>query len=211
VADLNGWDDTEVGIELQSTLEGQALSIALSTRASSFTEICRTLKERLVLRPDQARKALEELTLTKDEVDALATQVKRLTELGYGKDGFDLQPEILTQEQIQIFLRAIHPKEMAHLIKIQNPKTLDQAAALTKDYLTFEDQHNPSRKIRAVQVDSTAKELLESIQQLQDQVKQLQTTNQTKRVTCKICGDNHYPSGCPNKKPVSENFSGPRH
>jgi hypothetical protein len=212
IAELNGWDDAEAGIELQSVLEGRALTLALSARTASFHEICEILRERLVLRPDQAREALNDLRLTKEEIDETANQVRRLTVRGYGHGGFDLRPDLLRQEQVCAFLRAIKLKEVRHWVHNKDPRTLDEAIAYVKSYYLLDEQYAPPKRVRNVEADSSS-DLVATVQQLTAEIKKLREapTTPVKEVRCKICQGHHYATGCPNKrKQPAENYQGPR-
>jgi hypothetical protein len=208
VADINQWDDIEAGIELQSVLEGKALSVALTARTTSFQEICTILQERLALRPDQARDALHELQLTKDNIDEVANQVRRLTERGYGRDGFNLRQDLLEQEQVRAFLRTITSRDAGHWVNGHNPRTLEDAVMRTKAYFSFDEQYAPSKRVRTVTDNSS--ELLTAVRQLSTELLGLKSKSAKDAVTetqCSICKGHHFAIGCPfrqSKKPENQ-------
>jgi hypothetical protein len=198
IADRNGWSDTEAGIELQSVLEGRALSLALSVPTTSLQEISRVLKERLTLRPEEARRNLSELRLEKEEVEELGNQVRRLADKGYGKEGFDLSADRLAQEKINAYLDALRPDELAHQVRLQRPATLEDAVQYAKEYFIFQARRRNTKHVRTLE---TTEQLATQIDQLRQELIQVRQTNsQEDVVKCRICGEHHYASGCPNKK-----------
>ena len=146
VADKNDWDDHEAGIELQNCLEGDALSCALTAETSSCRTIMTALRERLIPTPQQARKALQTLKMTREDVDKLAAQCRRYTELGYGAEGLNVSEGIMEQQKVEAFIEGLRHRDLVHAVGIQKPETLQEAVKLAKEFLRRDQQF--TRKVR---------------------------------------------------------------
>jgi hypothetical protein len=147
VAEKHQWDDSTAGIKLQNALEGKPQDLATSVATTSFTEISRVLRERLVPRPEDARRALTNLRLTGEEVEELGTRVRRLANLGFGPQGYNLNSAGLEKEKIYAYLGALHPDEVAHQGNVRCPGTLDEAIQYARDYFTLQSWLRHSRQV----------------------------------------------------------------
>jgi hypothetical protein len=191
---LNGWGDDEAGIELQNALEGDALSHALTVQTTSFTEITKILKERLVLRPEEARVKALQLSGNHEDIDDLANQCRRLIDRGFGPQGLNITTPQLEEEKIRTFLRGLKKKEMAVYVKGQRPQTLPEAVTIAREYKILVKDTNPS-KIRSMETEDTLEEILCQFKELKAKFEDIQCFN---------CGGNHFRRNCPAlKKPLN--------
>jgi hypothetical protein len=198
IINLNDWGDEEAGIELQNALEGEALTHALTAPNTSFTAISRILRERLALRPEEARLQAMQLKATNDDMDELAANCRRLVERGYGDRGLNLHGDDIEAEKIRTFIRAVKKTDMAIYIKGQRPASLNDAVYMAKEYQRVVKDHSQS-KVRSVGIDS------DQLGELLSQIAEIKLhlglpPPEGKDVSCYICKGNHYASGCPNKK-----------
>jgi hypothetical protein len=187
VITLNGWGDEEAGIELQNALEGDALSHALTVQTTSFTEIAQVLKERLVLRPEEARVKALQISASYEDIDDLASQCRRLIDQGFGPQGLNISPSHLEEEKIRTFLRGLKRKEMAVFVKGQRPQTLAEAVTIAREYKILV-KDSTSSKIRMVEEEDRLGDLLYQFQELKAKFEGVQCFN---------CGENHFRRNCP--------------
>jgi hypothetical protein len=198
IATINEWRDEEAGVELQNALEGEALTHALSAQSTSFHEIARLLKDRLILRPEEARLQASQLKATTEDMDELAANCRRLIDRGYGRSGLNLHEDDMEAEKIRTFIRAIKKTDMAVYVKGQRPATLHDAVYMAKEFQRVVKDHNPP-KVRNLEVDK------EPMEELLSQIAEIKLhlglpTADGEEVQCFKCGGNHYARGCPNKK-----------
>jgi hypothetical protein len=204
ITELNNWRDEEAGIELQNALEGEPLTHALSVQTTSFQEIAATLRERLVIRPEEARLKALQLTTATDDIDKLAADCRRLVERGFGPHGLDVRDEYLEQEKIRTFIRGIKRSDMAIYVRGQNPATLHAAVLFAKEFSLLDKSRNPP-KVRSVETETTDK-LDELIRQVEE-LKKKSTEPAQEPVSCFNCGENHYARGCPNKSKKNKSLN----
>ena len=153
VAERNGWSDLEAGIELQNSLDGSTLTHALAARPSSCSEIIKTLREKLIPTPQQARRKLQAVKMTHNDVDALASQCTRLTRLGYGQTGLNVSPQIMEEQKIEAFMEGLRNRDMIHALGIQRPESMDEAVKLAKEFLRREEMF--TRRVRCLHCEET--------------------------------------------------------
>ena len=170
IADRNHWDNEEAGIELQNNLEGDALSCALAAPTTSLPDILAVLRERFIPTPQEARRTLQTLRMSQNDVNQLAAQCRRLTELGYGPQGLDIKPEKLEEQKIEAFIEGLHNRDMVHALGIQRPETLAEAVKLTKEFIRRDRQF--TNKVRCIECNHCTSPERE---QLPNQMKQLTT------------------------------------
>jgi hypothetical protein len=191
---LNGWGDDEAGIELQNVLEGDALSHALTVQTTSFTEITKVLKERLVLRPEEARVKALQISASHEDIDELANQCRRLVDRGFGPQGLGINTGQLEEEKIRTFLRGLKKKEMAVYIKGQKPPTLADAVTIAREYKALV-KDTTSTKIRSLEEENSLEELIYQFKEFRAKFEEVQCFN---------CGENHFRRNCPHtKKPLN--------
>ena len=147
VAERNRWSDLETGLELQNSLEGTPLSIALSSSPSG-QEIMDTLEERLTFTPKQARRSLESIRMVHNDVDDLAKRCRRLTELGYGPRGLNVTTSIIEEIKVESFMEGLRNRDMVHALGIQRPTNLKEAVQFAKEFLRRDEQF--SKKLRCM-------------------------------------------------------------
>jgi predicted Zn-ribbon and HTH transcriptional regulator len=203
IQELNQWGDEEAGIELQNALEGEALTCALSVQTTSFQEIVATLRDRLVIRPEEARLKAMQLTTATDDVDKLAADCRRLVDRGFGAQGLDVRDEFLEQEKLQTFYRGLKRTDLAIYVKGQHPASLQHAVRFAKDFLLLDKARNPP-KVRAVDTETESSKIDDLVRQIEElKAKTHELTQEP--VKCFNCGENHFARGCPHKNKKTKN------
>ena len=106
------------------------------------------LRERLIPTPQEAGRALQTLRMTHNDVDKLAAQCRRYTELGYGPEGLGVSNRVMEEQKVEAFLTGLRNRDMVHALGIQRPQSLAEAVQLAKEFLRREEQF--TRKIKCV-------------------------------------------------------------
>jgi hypothetical protein len=203
VADLNDWRDEEAGVELQNALEGEALTHALSVQTTSFHEIAAVLRDRLVIRPEEARLKALQLTTASDDIDKLAADCRRLVERGFGVQGLNIGRQQLEDEKLRTFIRGIKRTDVAVYVKGQNPPTLQHAIQYAKDFLLLDKSRNPP-KVRSIESDNDEEGMLSKLVRQVAELTAKSKQTPSEPVKCFHCGENHFARGCPNKSGKSK-------
>ena len=202
VAEKNGWDDYEAGIELQSTLTGEPLSLALASPSTSFQAITTILKERLTLQPDTAIDAVQKIRLKGQDVDTLANQCRRLINKGYGPEGLQVPAGPLEALKVRTFIKALKDRHLIQYVGIQKPTTLDEALHYAKEVLKRDQYASPhlycldhtEEEEKPCVPGPTIADVLQKLDHWKPDAKE------EKKLECFICKGNHFAVGCPQRK-----------
>jgi hypothetical protein len=152
------------------------------------------LKERLVLRPEEARVKAIQISNSHEDIDELASQCRRLVERGFGPQGLNIDGTQMEEEKIRTFLRGLKKKEMAVYVKGQRPSSLADAVTLAREYKNLV-KDTTSTKIRNLEENTDLEDLICQFKEFKARFDNLQCFN---------CGENHFRRDCPYpRKPLN--------
>jgi lysyl-tRNA synthetase class I len=107
----------------------------------------------------------------------------------------------MEKEEVNAFINALRPEELAHQVHAREPKTLDDAVRYAKNYFELQTRIRPNKQVRVIESTPGAEidDLRRQIQQLQTRLQdnQKEETPSKPKVKCYNCGKEHFARGCP--------------